>query len=307
MTGSKLADSHRRLYQSGGITIRVESDLPITDTTFHPKLGLFEVEKPGDEIISIHHHFSLPDLTPWDLGREIYRRAPWAIRRAGDSYIYLGISPDVRITRLLKVVVFNTAHTRGEIYNESDKDFLKGGLQSLTLFPTDQILLARVLADRQGCYLHSSGLVLDGAGLLFVGHSDAGKSTMVKMLQDRAEILCDDRIIVRKWPEGFRIYGTWSHGEVPLVSPSSAPLKAILFLHKSKKNQLVRVKDRAEIVRKLLPCIPRGLVTPDWWAKTLALMDHLAAGVPFYEMHFDKSGRIVPELENLARGGSAEG
>ena len=81
-----------------------------------------------------------------------------------------------------------------------------------------------------------------GQGLLFVGHSEAGKSTTVKMLQGKAEILCDDRNIVRRWPEGFRVHGTWSHGEVPLVSAASAPLSAIFFLHKSKQNRLMRLR-----------------------------------------------------------------
>jgi hypothetical protein len=36
--------NHRRYYQCGGITIRVESDLPITDNTFHPKFKLFQID-----------------------------------------------------------------------------------------------------------------------------------------------------------------------------------------------------------------------------------------------------------------------
>ena len=35
---------------------------------------------------------------------------------------------------------------------------MRGGLASLTMFPTDQIMLSRVLADREGCFLHSRGL-----------------------------------------------------------------------------------------------------------------------------------------------------
>jgi len=82
--------------------------------------------------------------------------------------------------------------------------YQKGGLSSLTRFATDQILIARLLADRQGCYLHSAGAIINGAGMLFVGHSDAGKSTITRLLMDaggagdiQVEILCDDRNIVR--------------------------------------------------------------------------------------------------------------
>jgi hypothetical protein len=141
------------------------------------------------------------------------------------------------------------------MYHNGEDRFRAGGFNSLTALPTDQFFLAQVLAHREGGYLHSSAAILDGQGLLFVGHSEAGKSTTVKMLQGKAEILCDDRNIVRRWPEGFRVHGTWSHGEVPLVSPASAPLKAILFLQQSKKNRLVRLTKGGEI-RRLSACLP---------------------------------------------------
>ena len=208
------------------------------------------------------------------------------------------------------MVVFNHDHTRARIYNDREERWRKGDLHSLTLFPSDQILIARLLADRQGCYLHSSGAILNGQGLLFVGHSEAGKSTMVKMLKDpkgfgkplgSVEILCDDRIIVRHWPEGFKIHGTWSHGEVPDVSAASAPLRAILFLEKAPENRLVLLEDRQEILRRLLACLIKPFVTADWWAKTLDLVEQLAREVPCYELRFDKSGAIVAQLGALTR------
>ena len=178
-------------------------------------------------------------------------------------------------------------------------------MHALTLFPTDQILLARVMADRQGCFLHSSGVIMEGQGLLFVGHSEAGKSTTVKMLQGKGEILCDDRNIVRRWPEGFRVHGTWSHGEVPLVSAASAPLSAILFLHKSDHNRLTLLENRQEIIGRLLSCLIKPMVSADWWDKMLALIGVLAREIPCYVMEFDQSGAIVAELQDLAHRYSA--
>ncbi|MCL4501913.1 MAG: radical SAM protein [Deltaproteobacteria bacterium] len=295
---------HRRYYGIAGLTVLVESDLPITDETFVPKFQKFQVDRPGDDLISIRHHFDLPDLARQDLGVEVYRKTPWAIYHKGRTWIYLGISPDPADPSLHQVAVFNQDHTRGKIYHPREDVFRKGGLHALTLMATDQIWLARVLADRQGCFLHSSGAVISGQGLLFVGHSEAGKSTTVKMLQGRAEILCDDRNIVRRWPEGFRVHGTWSHGEVPLVSEAAAPLRAILFLRKSSQNRLVRLENRREILGRLLGCLIKPLVTADWWDKTLELMASMVREVPCYKMEFDQSGGIVPDLEALVREGS---
>lgn len=291
--------NHRRYFKIAGITIQIESDLPIKDSTFHPKFKLFEVNGPGEDNISIRHHFSLPELNDQDLGTEVYRKPPWAIYRKGNSWIYLGISPASGDKHIHRVAVFNYIHTRARIYNDKEETFLKGNLHSLTLFPTDQILLARLLADRDGCYLHSAGVIFENKGLLFVGHSDAGKSTVIKMLKGRAKILCDDRMIIRKQREGYKIYGTWSHGEIEEVSSGFAPLRAILFLEKSTKNSLSRLNNKQEVIRKLLACLIKPMVTADWWEKMLMLVERTAREVPCYSLQFDKSGRVIDLLKCL--------
>jgi hypothetical protein len=292
-------EKHRRHYDIAGITVRVESDLPFSEGTFRPKFKLFEVPEPGNDVVTIRHHFSLPDLDGVDLGREVYRKPPWAVYEKGDSWIYIGIAPDPGDRGLHRVAVCSRDHSRTRIYNQNEGLFLAGGMDSLALFSSDQILIARVLADRKGCYLHSAGIVLDGKGLLFAGHSEAGKSTMVKMMRDKAEVLCDDRIIIRKWPDGFRIHGTWSHGEIPEVSHSSAPLRAILFLEKSADNRLVRIEDKRERVRKVLEFLVRPFVTPDWWDKMFTLIEEIADDIPCYTLYFDKSGRVGDLLKGL--------
>jgi MoaA/NifB/PqqE/SkfB family radical SAM enzyme len=291
--------NHRRYYGIADMTVKVESDLPLNDTTFQAKFEPFRLEEPGDDVISIRHHFSLPEIDKKGLGTEVYRRVPWAIYRQGGSWIYLGISPRAEEQRPHRVAVFDEDHTHARIYSPDDEAFRKGNLASLTMFPTDQILLARILADREGCFLHSSGVILDGKGLLFVGHSDAGKSTTVTMLKGQAEILCDDRNIVRKKDGGFRVYGTWSHGDVPDVSSASAPLHAILFLKQAADNRIVPVENNKESLQVLLACLIKPFVTTDWWDKTLTFIESLVKGVPCYHMYFDKSGKIIDSIRSL--------
>ncbi len=291
--------AHRRYYKIADITIQVDSDLAINDDTFHPKFKKFEIGGPSGDVVTIRHHFLLPDLERKDLGEEVYRKAPWAIYRKDNAWVYLGISPNSEDRTLHRVAVFNSDHSRARIYHDNDDVFLKGDLHSLTLFATDQILLARILADRNGCYIHSCGVDLDGKGLLFVGHSEAGKSTMANIMKGKAEILCDDRVIVRKNQDGFKIYGTWSHGDVPDVSSNSAPLKAILFLNKSDRNYLKKVEDKREITRKLLACLIKPFVTTDWWDKTLSLVEDITREIPCYEFYFDKTGEAADALRQL--------
>ena len=320
-----------RYYHIAGIIIRMESDLPITDATFHPKFKHFEVSGPGEDTITIRHHFSLPDLIDWDMGEEVYRKPPWAIYKNGPSWFYMGIGGNsggtikrlwskishrlypltlrsrqktkrvesIKDGNIHQLAVFNHDYSNIRIYNKTEKFFRRGNLHSLTLFPTDQILLARVLAKRGGCYIHASGVALDGKGFLFVGHSDAGKSTMVMMLQDKAKVLCDDRIIIRRWPKGFKIHGTWSHGDVPDVSADAAPLKAIFFLKQDRENRLIPLDRKQEIIGMLLACLIKPLSTADWWERMLALVDQIVHEVPCYFLHFTKDGEVIDLLRHL--------
>ena len=288
----------RRYYRIAGITIQIDSDLPIQETTFHPKFKHFEVNSPGKDIVTFRHQFHIPDFRGKDLGKEVYHKPPWSIYRNGNSWVYLGISPLPKDKRLNRAAFFNAKHTSARIYNKENY-FHKGNLHSLTLMPTDLVILARLLADRQGCVMHSCGVNLDGEGLLFVGHSSAGKSTMAKFLKGKAEILCDDRIIIRRHGKNFKIHGTWSHGEVPDVSGSSAPLKAIMFLKKAKVNKLVLLEDKKEITRRLLACLIRPLATAEWWEKMLAVVENITNRVPCYELYFDRSGKVVRLFKKL--------
>jgi hypothetical protein len=302
-----------RCYQIGGLTIQVESELPITETTFGAKFELFEVDGPGEpgERVVIRHIFRPFDFEHEDLGERVYRKAPWAIYRRGDEWLYLSVSPTMEDSEAGDVAVLSDDHTLGHMYHAREDVYREGDLHSLSMFTTDQVLLDRVLADRQGCYLHSAGAILDGQGLLFVAHSGTGKSTLTQMLQDYphptlplpgggdrkgVEVLCDDRNIVRRQPGGFWAYGTWSHGEWPVVSASSAPLRAILFLEQAPENRLLPLDGGRDVISRLVACLITPYAPADWWRKSLDVVERLAREVPCYRLRFDKSGGVVDVL-----------
>jgi MoaA/NifB/PqqE/SkfB family radical SAM enzyme len=305
--------SHCRYFRIADITIKLDSDLPVKDTTFEPRFKSFAVEEAGEDTVSIYQHFGIPDLRGKDFGRELYHKAPWLISMKNNSYIYRGISTEPDDLSLHQLAVCSSDHNCMSIYNNRfyEEAWTTGGLHSLTMFPSDQVLIARLLADRQGFYLHSAGAIVNGAGMLFVGHSEAGKSTTTNILIEAGssggldvEILCDDRNIVRRKSEGWRVYGTWHHGDVPRVSSATAPLKAVCFIEKADFNRIEPLEDRNEITRRLLACLIRPFITAEWWEKTF---DHVAMMVneaPFYRMQFDKSGNIVDEIVRIANGQS---
>ena len=286
-------------YNIADVTLAVSSDLPITDGTFGEKFKAFETKNPGADTISIHHQFEIPVVPEEDLKHRVYHKIPWAIYRTGTSWLYTGVLSENNDKPFFQVARFDPAHTTGTIYHgpPQKEAFLNGNLHALTLLPTDQILLARIMADREAFFLHSAGIVYNREGYLFVGHSEAGKSTTCGMFQNAGgKILCDDRIVVRKHSEGFRIHGTWSHGDVPDCCPDSAPLKGIYFLEQAPENEIIPVAEPLSSIRRLLPCLIKGVVTAKWLNKTIRLIETVAREVPCYRMRFDKSGEIISKL-----------
>lgn len=282
----------KRYYRIAGITLQVDADLPIGDRTFAEKFRIFQVDEPGSDTVELHHHFYIPRMDIKSLGNRVYRKVPWEIYRHRDSWIYFGISSIQEHPDPYQVAVFTEDYSRGKIYNKRPGIFMEGGVSTLTLFPSDQILLAQLLAHRQGCILHAAGMIIEDNGVLFVGHSGAGKSTIVKQLQGSVGVMGDDRMIVRRWADGFRIHGTWSHGEVPLVSSAEAPLKAVILLEKAEKNELVSLQNRQDILKSLLCFVIKPLSTAAWWHKTVDLVEIMTREIAVYRLYFDRSGGV---------------
>lgn len=292
-----IKQSNCSLIHIAGITLQISAGLPFRKNTFIDKLQSFEVSTPGDDEVRVQYHFALPIVQESSYGRLVYERAPWRIYHSLQGWSYVGFTPDSS-NSLYQIVQIDSNLQQIDVYFPDDVFFKRGGLQSVVLIPSDQIILAPILAERQACLIHSAGLIFNGAGLLFVGHSEAGKSTMVKLLRDESEILCDDRIILRRWPDGIKIHGTWSHGEIPDVSPASAPLRALLFLEKALHNALVPMTP-GEVARALPQYVIKTLAGREWWIKTLDLVEHVAREVPAYRVQFDKSGAIKELLRQL--------
>jgi len=281
-------------YQIGGLTIQVEADLPFQESTFVPKFKKFMVHQPGQERVVIRHHFGFPKITEEKVGPKVYEFPPWLIRWSGEKWYYFGYSPWEHKNLYLLAIV-SPDYRQIDIFHRSEENFLRGGLPALTAFPTDQVLLARVFPSLQGAYFHGAGIIFERKGLIFLGQSGQGKSTITKffMTYPQAKILCDDRIILRRQQSKWMIYGTWSHGEIPEVAPDAAPLTGLYFLQKASKNRLSSLKSPFEVFKRLVDLLVRPHPTPDWWEKVISLCQSLAHEVPAYELEFNLDGSVV--------------
>ena len=297
---------HTKHYETAGITIRLNSDFPISENTFHSKFKLFETDHPGTDKIIINHHFSLPAELQSEMDNEqpIYEKDHWLIFKSDSSWIYKYTPLLPGDPGCLSIAKFNADHTKADIYapDLSEKQYQNANFGALTLFNTDQVLFAKLLCDRSGFIMHSNGFVIEQDGILMAGHSGAGKSTLSAMLKKKGyDPLCDDRMFITLKNDNFFIHGNWCHGTVANVAHLSAPLKAVFFLEQSKQNKAIPITEPTQKSHHILKSLVKPFFSPGEWNHTFLLVSKLIEKVDCYTLEFDLSGIVFDTiLETLS-------
>jgi hypothetical protein len=194
---------------------------------------------------------------------------------------------------------FNSDFTSGEVALRRTCFQPAQGLWPLE-YPLDELLLQGLLARGRGAEIHACG-VTDGwgGGLLFVGQSGAGKTTMARLWEGvgGAKVLSDDRIILRRVGDRFKVYGTPWHGEAALAEPSSAPLAGIFFLEHGTASALLALRGAAAATR-LFACGFPPFHDRDGLDFTLSFFAELAAEVPCHELRFAPDAQVVEFVQS---------
>ena len=150
-----------------------------------------------------------------------------------------------------------------------------------------ELLMVNYLAQGRGVIIHSCGIASKGRGILFVGESMAGKSTLAKMWdqENGFDVLSDDRTIVRKRGHQFWMYGTPWHGDAKFGSPRGVRLERIFFLRHGQKNSIKEIKG-IDPVSQLLTCSFPPYWDPRGMAFTLEIFTDLTDDIPCQSLSF---------------------
>jgi hypothetical protein len=141
-----------------------------------------------------------------------------------------------------------------------------------------------------GRLVHAAGVIREGRGFLFVGHSGAGKSTIARLSADH-HVLNDEIIMITPdTADGLLVRGTPFNGFFAGKRPGAAPLAALFLLAHGPAHRVrpvSRAAATAQITAQLVP--PVGLedqLDGDATAATLETAIRLTERVPVATLEF---------------------
>jgi hypothetical protein len=168
-------------------------------------------------------------------------------------------------------------------------------------YPLDELMVSgHININKIGIILHSACVSIQGKGVLFSGVSGSGKSTISEIWQkDReAEVLTDERVIIREFHDDLWAFGTPWHGTAKIHKNMGAPIEKIFFIKHGKENKAIPVSKRDATNRLMVRCFPT------FWNRrgmqfTLDFCSIIAHKKKCYELEFVNDLSIIEYLKNL--------
>lgn len=139
--------------------------------------------------------------------------------------------------------------------------------------------------QRHMIQIHSSMIDYQGKGLLFLGPSGIGKTTMAELWNRyrNALIINGDMNFVQETKEGFLGWGTPWHGSSPYCENTNVSVHALIVLRQAEKNYIRELEGFEKV-----QLVSNNIIYPTWLEKGMELcletLDHLLTKIPVYEL-----------------------
>lgn len=161
--------------------------------------------------------------------------------------------------------------------------FLLEGNKEFNYF-TNQIFYTHAV-QRRMIQIHSSMIDYQGKGLLFLGPSGIGKTTMAELWNKyrNALIINGDMNFVQETEECFLGWGTPWHGSSPYCENANVPVCALIVLKQAQENSIRRLEGFEKV-----QLVSNSIIYPTWLENGMELcletLDHLLSSLPVYEL-----------------------
>jgi hypothetical protein len=150
-----------------------------------------------------------------------------------------------------------------------------------------RIAFAHYFKRDNQCFIHSSGIIRYGQGLVFIGKSGAGKSTVSSFSKDFS-IVSDDLVVVSLREEMPILMGCPFFGEYRNAPQMQAPLKAIFSLIQSPVDEIIE----GNFVKEVLTAIMTLSNNKDYNKYYFNWAMNLMEKVPVWGLRFTRSNRF---------------
>ena len=146
-------------------------------------------------------------------------------------------------------------------------------------------------------FLHAAQISYSGRGILFTAPSGTGKTTQAKLWRDNrgAEILCNDRTLVRNCTGFWKTYGYPIDGSEPVRSSEIRVLACVVVLRQGAENHVERLK-----ASRSASCLMMQAVIDGWSAEArsreMDLIFSLLDDTPVYLLTCTPDVRAVDVL-----------
>lgn len=165
--------------------------------------------------------------------------------------------------------------------------------QILRMLPIRQMLLHHNIL-----FLHASQVMHQNRAIVFSAPSGTGKTTQAKLWQQHrnAEILCNDRTLLKKSGGEWLTYSYPYDGSEPIQNSKTGKLACITLLRQSQEDQIIRLSP-IKAITQLLPQTVIDTWDPASRSKAIGLIADIYEAVPIYQLDCTVSQNAVSILE----------
>jgi hypothetical protein len=282
----------------GGVTLAVRAAQTTPALLLPKRCGPFVPRRGGDIALDLEPG-PPPPVAPSNLLFD--SGGTWRAYRRGRGLLYV-FRPPMGDGPPARAVAIDVRRRRGTLYLPASSVSRDHGFA--LSYPLDELLFQHHIARAGGLVVHACGIAWGGRAVLFCGRSGAGKTTTARLFRrhyPEAQVLSDDRIVLRRHGSGWRAFGTPWHGSGRFASPASSRLGAIVFLEQGQATRL-RPLSVAQIATRLFAQSFPPVWEAEGTARVLETVGRVAQTVPGYVLRFrpDRSA-VRAAREILAR------
>ncbi len=157
-------------------------------------------------------------------------------------------------------------------------------------YPLDGLILYYLTSINADIMIHASGVYYGGNGYIFSGISGKGKTTMSQLWDNvGAEIIHDDRLIIRNTELGYRMFNTPVHKN---DGPREAPVDKIFFIEHGAENGMNPLKEASAVSYVVSNSIQHNY-SPEMIARFLGSVSMMCSRVPVATLTFRPDRSII--------------